>query len=167
MAETPSVRVFLALARRQALFLGVAEVDHDVAAVVGEIAAAGHVDLVASRIAALGNAVLALGQEAREIALVEEVDHARDGVRTVQRGGAAGQDVDPLDELGRDDVEIDGGRARQAGDDAAAVDQDQGAIRTEVAKIDRGDAARPRCRKAELVRLRAGVPKTGFSSSTS
>ena len=28
--------------------------------------------------------------------------------------------------------------------DAAAVDQDQRAVRTEVAKIDRGDAARPR-----------------------
>src|SRR5690606_23033706 len=61
-----------------------------------------------------------------------------DSVGTVQRGGAAGQDVDPLNELRRNDVEIDSRRARQTRDNAAAVDQDQSAVRTEVAEVNSG-----------------------------
>ena len=65
-----------------------------------------------------------------------------DGVRAVDRRGAAGQHVDPANDRGRDEVDVGdrNGLGRVAGLEAAAVDQHQGARGAEVAKIDRGGA---------------------------
>src|SRR4029079_2505340 len=75
----------------------------------------------------------------------DEVDHAGDGVRTVNRRVAAGDDVDALDKVGgnRLDVRYRGARQDVSGDMAAAIDQNQGALRSEAAKVEQvkaGDA---------------------------
>src|SRR5690606_30564615 len=121
-------------------FVRVAEVQHHVAAVVAEVAAPGHVRLVGGHVTAVGDAVLGFDFETFEVGLVDEVHHARDGVRTVQRGRAAGQNVDALDELRLDHVQVDGRGTRHAGNDAAAVDHHQGAVGAEVTQIDGGHA---------------------------
>src|SRR6185503_9115906 len=53
-----------ALTRQKALVVRIADVDHDVAAVAGEVGACGRADLVARRVTELGDAVLALHQKA-------------------------------------------------------------------------------------------------------
>ena len=91
----------------------------------------------------LVEAVLAVEPDTFEIGIHDEVDDARHGVRAVGRGGAAGQHFDALHDGRRDDVDVGrAGRRRRTRDQAAAVDQHQGALRTEAAKVDRGRAVR-------------------------
>ena len=81
-----------------------------------------------------------------EVGLHDEVDDAGDGVRAVGRRGAAGGDFDVVDQRHRDLVEVGGGvrvaGVRVADAEAPAVDQHQGALRAEAAKVGGGDAAR-------------------------
>jgi hypothetical protein len=64
----------------------------------------------------------------------DEVHHARNGVGTIHRGGAAGNDVDPFQDHLRDHVDVD--RAvRRGRRNAVAVEQDQGAHRAQVAQV--------------------------------
>src|SRR3546814_6686285 len=72
----------------------------------------------------------------------DEVDNARDRVRTIDRRGTAGQHVDPVNERGRNDVDVGGRRAGVARQQTAAVHQHQGALRTEAAKVDGRGAGR-------------------------
>src|SRR5205085_2394153 len=73
-------------------------------------------------------------------------DGARDGVRTVDRGAADGDRLDPVDELGVDRVQVDLrtrlGGAEDAGgvgaDETAAVDQGQRALAAEAEKVHEG-----------------------------
>ena len=53
-------------------------------------------------VAIFADAALAADLVAVVIVLEDEVDDARDGVRTVDRRVAAGDDVDALDEVGRE-----------------------------------------------------------------
>jgi hypothetical protein len=54
----------------------------------------------------LVEAVLQAAAEALEIGVHDEVDDAGHSIGTVDRRRAAGEDVDPLDECGRDGVEV-------------------------------------------------------------
>ena len=74
--------------------------------------------------------------------LQDEVDDAGDGVRTVHRRVAAGDDVDALDQVVRDGVDVGrhGVVENVGGDVAAAVDQHQGADRAEAAKVEQVEA---------------------------
>ena len=80
-----STRVSAAVARPQALVVSIADVDHDIAAVVEEVTADRRAELIARIIAALGDAILGFGEQAGKVALVNEVDDAGDRVRTVKR----------------------------------------------------------------------------------
>src|SRR5690606_21948171 len=64
----------------------------------------------------------------------DDVDHAGDRVRTVDRGSAVLEDVDALDRRGRDLAQVL--EAGGVGTQATAVDQDQGARGTQVAQVD-------------------------------
>src|SRR5205085_10028502 len=72
-----------------------------------------------------------------EIAAKDEVDHAGDGVGTVDGRIAAGDDVDSIDKVRRDRVDVGYRGARQdvGGDVPTAIDQHQGALRAEAAKV--------------------------------
>ena len=85
---------------------------------------------------------LAVEADTGEVGVHDEVHDAGDGVRTVDRRGAAGEHVDALDDRRRDEVEIGDRGGGIAGDEATAVDQHERADRAEVAKVDRGDAGR-------------------------
>ena len=130
-----------AVALVERVFLVVVGVEQDVPAILGEVApAAGHgdVDDVAAAIAAARRrAVVGGSLEALVVLAQDEVDHARDGVGTVDRGGAVLQHFDALDraerdrrQVGRLAVQLVAGEARQA----PAVDQDQRARAAEAAQ---------------------------------
>ncbi len=87
-------------------------------------------------------AALAADLEALIVAAQHEVDDARDGVRTVNGRVAARHDVDALDQVVRDRVDVHrhGVVENVARDVAAAVDQHQGALRAEAAKIEQVEA---------------------------
>ena len=77
------------------------------------------------------------------VLLQDQVEHARDRIRAVDRGGAVLEVFDALDRRGRDAVEVEHGLRRAAGaigqrvgDGAAAVDQRQHAVRSKAARID-------------------------------
>ena len=57
----------------------------------------------------LEHARLRVDAQAGEGVVHDEVDDAADGVGTVDRRSAAGQHVDPLDQLRRDEVDIGNG----------------------------------------------------------
>jgi hypothetical protein len=112
---------------------------------------------VAVVLAMLIDAGLHIQLHALEVVLHDEVHDAGDGVRTVGRRGAAGQDVHPLDQLRRNLVDV-GSRVRVAGvrvadAESAAIHQHQGALRAEAAQVDGGDPAR----RAQGVRGRAQI----------
>ena len=98
------------------------------------------------------NAVLAGDFHPLVIVLEDEVDDAGHGVRTVHRRGAAGDDVDALDEAGRDGADVDDARGRRSRN-ALAVDEDQGTIRADAAKVEGGEVF------TALVVRRAGVAR--------
>ena len=82
-------------------------------------------------------AVLGINLNAFEVFLHDEVDDARNGVRTVHGRCAAGQNVNAVDELAGDEVEVSCRVVRRAVRHALAVDQDQRAGRAEVTQRDR------------------------------
>ena len=88
-------------------------------------------------------AELGRGAEPLLLRYGNDVDHARDRVRPVERRGARLKHFDPVDHVRGDGVEIDRrGNAAGAGavDEPEAVDQHQGALGAEVAKVDFGRA---------------------------
>src|SRR3546814_17947472 len=86
--------------------------------------------------------ILAVEPEALEIGVEDEVDNARDRVRPIDRRGTAGQHVDPVNERGRNDVDVGGRRADVARPPTAAVPPPPGALRTAPAKVDGRGAGR-------------------------
>src|SRR5262249_52920850 len=92
----------------------------------------------------LRKAVLALDLHALYVVLEDEIHHARNGIRTVGRRGATGQDLYALHHRQRNLIKI---RCRigvagvgVAGTQPAAVDEDDGALRPEAAQV-RGSKA--------------------------
>jgi len=77
-----------------------------------------------------------------ELPVHDEVDDPADRVGAIRRRGAAGQDVDPLHERGRNEVEVGAGAEDVARRHPAAVDQDHRAHLAEVAQVDGCGAGR-------------------------
>ena len=102
--------------------------------------------LVLQVVVVLIEAVLGVEADAFEIVVHDEVDDAGDGVGAVHRGGAAGQHFDTVDEQGRHGVDVRIRRRRVARDQPAAVDQHEGPVGAEAAKVDRGGAEAPLAR---------------------
>ena len=80
--------------------------DGDVAPAIGEVVAIGAGNEARTCVATLRNADLPAQAQALEVALEDEVDHARDAIGAINGGGAAGQHVDALDQIGRDGVDV-------------------------------------------------------------
>src|SRR5438132_7697943 len=93
-------------------------------------------DALPISVALLGDAALAAQTDAVIVATQHEIDHTRDGVRTVDRRAAARDHVDALDQVARDGVDVDQIVAGARRDVTAAVDQHQGAGRAETAKVE-------------------------------
>ena len=87
-------------------------------------------------VAVFVDAVLTVQLYALEVFAHHEVHDAGKGVRTVHGRRAAGQNFDVVDESSRDLVDIRNRDDRIARHQAAAVDQDEGTLRTKTAKID-------------------------------
>jgi hypothetical protein len=117
-------------------------VQGDVAAAAGEIVADHRRDILIAAEAARGDSGLAADLDALIVAAQHEVDDAGDGVRTVDGRIAAGDDVDPLDQVVRNriDVRRDGVVQDVGGDVAAAVDEHERAERAEAAQIEQVEA---------------------------
>jgi hypothetical protein len=98
------------------------------------------------------DAVLARDFHTLIVVLEDEVHDAGHGVRTVHGRGAAGDDVHALDEAGRDGADVDNARGRRSGN-ALTVDEDQGTIRADAAKVEGGEVF------TALVVRRAGVAR--------
>ena len=83
-------------------------------------------------------AVLAIEPDAGEFGIHDEVDDAGDGVSAVGRRSAARQNFGPLHDRRRDHVKVGGlgGAVGVTRRETAAVDQNQGTLRTQIAKID-------------------------------
>ncbi len=125
----------------QAAVLGPADAGEGVAAVVGEVAADGQVVAAALGVAELGDAPAALELDAFEIVLEDEVDDAGHGVGAVNGRGTAGDQVNAFDQGDGDGVGVD--HAGQVeGNDATAVDQNQGPVGAQAAQVDGGAATR-------------------------
>src|SRR3546814_8719441 len=76
-------------------------------------------------------AVLTIDADAVEILAQDEIHHARNRVRSVNRRCAAGHDVDALDQRRRHEIHVDRLRRQHP----LAVDEDEHTVRTEIAKI--------------------------------
>ncbi|CUS45503.1 hypothetical protein MGWOODY_Smn2846 [hydrothermal vent metagenome] len=139
LEETGVVPV--AIDRMDALLGEIFAADQDMALAAGEGRAARQRELVVRAIAIGGDAIFVAALDAGIFFVENEVDHARHGVRAIGRGRAAGHYFDPFDQRLREGVDVDhaagGGRDR-----ALAVEQYQGALRAEVAQVDRGDAGK-------------------------
>ena len=123
--------------------LVVVEHAEDVELVLAEVApAAGQGGAVVVLAAGLAAADARL--EAAVVAPHDDVHHAGDGVRAVDRGGAVLQDLDPLDRAGGNGVQVDEGvlqvLSEAVAGDAAAVDQHQGRLLAQAAQRDAGGA---------------------------
>ena len=109
-----------------------------VATAFGEILAVHGREILFAAKAFFGNAALGAELETVIVAAQDEVDDARDRVRTVNRRVAARDDVDAFDQVVRDGIDV--GRhgivQNVGGNVAAAVDQDQRALGAEAAKIE-------------------------------
>src|SRR6202021_524936 len=71
----------------------------------------------------------------------DEVDDARHRVCAISRGGAAGENVDSLNQFNRNLVQVGKIAAvRRARSEASSVDQHQGALGPEVMQVDRSRA---------------------------
>ena len=91
----------------------------------------------AGAVAAARAAVLHADIGAVPLLLGDEVDHAGDGVRAVDGASAFLQHIDALDQVDRDDVDVDRGGRRVAVDaDAAAVEQHEGALGAQATQFD-------------------------------
>ena len=147
----------LAVGRFNAALVGIAGAQHDMR---GVVAAA------PERRQELGFAVAFLQKTARlqveakalEIAIGDDVDHATDGVRAVDRRRAVLENLDPLNDVVGDRIEVHGARhagRRRAGDPAFAVHQHERSFRFDVAqrKLHRAGAdSRAILRKARVAR---------------
>ena len=72
-----------------------------------------------------------------EILLHDEVNDTGNGVRTIDRRSAAGENLDPLDQGRGDEVNVRRDENGVAGLQALAVDQNEGAARAEAPQVDR------------------------------
>ena len=73
----------------------------DIAASIVKVGADDAAQLILEIVRLLGGACTSIEFEPLEVLLQDEVDHATDRVRAVGRGRAAGDDLHPLDEIGR------------------------------------------------------------------
>ncbi len=87
------------------------------------------------------HAVVGVDLEAFEITAQLEVQHARHGVGAVDRRGAAGDDLDVLDQKARDGVDVHRQVALLGADMPAAVNEHQGATRAQRAQVGEGQTA--------------------------
>ena len=122
-----------------AFTLVVVQVQGDVAAAVTRIGADRQVGAVGLAVLVACHGVAGAELDALEVVLEDEVQRARDGVRAINGRGAAGDDVDPLQEGGRDARDVDDA-VDVVGGDALAVDQDQVAVGAEAPQVDRRHA---------------------------
>ena len=126
---------FRAIGKEQRVALVIFQRQGDVAAAIGEILAGGDGGQILVGIATRRGAGLNPGGEAFEIALQHEVDDAGDGIGTIDRRVAAGDDVHALDQVNRDGRHVNRVGARLRRHMAQAVLQHQragGALATQI-----------------------------------
>ena len=131
-----SAGLTVAVREQQGARVRIAARNGDVAAAVGEVLTVNAADLIRTAVATRRDAALRVEGKAVIVALEDEVDDARNGVRTVNGRVAAGHEVDALQKFGRNGVRVDAIGARRRRDLAAAVNQHQRAVGTQTAKVE-------------------------------
>src|SRR5690606_2531748 len=111
----------------------------DVAPAIGKVAADDAVNLIGIAVASFVEAVVARNLNALEVLLQDEVDDARDRVRTVNGRTAAGHHVHALDQSRRNSVEVNN-LLLVVSNVAAAIDQNQRAGFTQTTQVNGGNA---------------------------
>ncbi len=100
-----------------------------------EAGARGHRRLPGGIIATAGNAALERSFNALEFLVENEIHHADDCIGAIGGRGAAGHDIDPLDQGLRQGVDVDGA-VEAGGRHPHAVQQDQRTGETQIAQIE-------------------------------
>jgi len=144
--------------------MAVFRIDRDVSATTRKILAKERADALVAEIATVGDPGLRIEIKPFEVLLQDDVDRTRDRVGTIDRCAADRNDVDPVDQLGRNRVEINlcaapglrEDRGRIGTDKATAVDQRQRALRAEILEI---DEALPNAKAVALIANRRTVSK--------
>ena len=113
----------------------VANAEHRVALIAGEVTTDGQVRAVVVAVAPAGDLLRTRDIDTTEILLGDEVDHARNRIGTVCGAGSAGERFDPVDQRQRNIVQVDPAD-RTRWDNAVTVEQHDVAVRAEAAKID-------------------------------
>jgi hypothetical protein len=126
-------------------------VHREITATIGKVGAGDCGDILVAGIAVLADAGLPVQLQAFEIVL-EEIDDARDRVRTVDRRIAARHDIDPVDQVGRQRVDVDGVAVVDdvGGNLTPPVDQDEGARPAQTTKIQEVQTTRTDARRRVL-----------------
>jgi hypothetical protein len=121
-------------------------VRHDVAFPIGHVRTQSDARLGGLRVAFMRLlTVLIIELDAFKVLLIDEVHDTCDGVRTVHSGRATGQHFNSLDELRRNDVQIDRCGARDTGHETTAIDQHQCAVSAQLTQVDGRDTSARRC----------------------
>ena len=126
-------------ARQQAVAVGVFRGNREVRAAAHEGGTGSHLHQGLAHVAIGRQAGRGIHLEAFELLVGHEVDHARDRVRTPGGRGAAGHNVNALDQHLRHLRNVDGA-VEVTADDALAVQEDQGTQRRQAAQAERGQA---------------------------
>ena len=121
----------IAIIARQRIAMRVLVREHQLAALTHH--APGGADHPLAVFTAVGEAVTTEGLDAVERSPRDDVDDTRDGIRSVDRRRAIGDDLDPLDPERRDDRRV--GRAAVV-DDAVTVEHHQRRIGADAAQVD-------------------------------
>ena len=141
--------LFLVLSRHDDAGLVVAEAGHGAVALVVNVAL-------------LREAVAAVDGEPFEVVVEQHVDHAADRVRAVDGRSAVLEDLDALDQRGREEVDVleQGAAGSQGGGirDAPAVEQHQ---RGQTVNADFGAAVRGARRNAGVARAKVAAAREG------
>ena len=137
----------------EALAAGILGDGEEIQVVGGGAPTRGEALVIVVSLAAL--AVVDVEIEAFGISLRDDVDDAGDGVRAIDGGGAALQDLHSLDGIDGNEVDIGG----VLGLEAPAVQEYQGVLRADAAQVQGGGADGGAVRAA----LAAGVAVAGLS----
>ena len=97
------------------------------------------IDIVGLGIAGIGHRGAGFEAESREVLLRDEIDDACDRIRAVNGGRAPRDDLDPIDQELRNQIQIDG-IADAGRSDTTPVQQYQGTTGAQAAQVDDGGA---------------------------
>jgi hypothetical protein len=109
----------------------------NVTTAISEIFTGENASEVSTTVTARRNAALCTGNDTVIVALHDEVDNTGHSVGTVNSRVTAGDDVDTVDQIGRDRVDVEAVVAWCRGDVTTTVYENQRTVRTQTTKVEK------------------------------